>query len=203
MPLITDNNFPNDSNGKLSEGLIAIRGNFAAIQSVSKPSATAGCYGSGFAVVANEVKNLAEKTAIVSKNISIVISNIKDNVKQSVEFSQIGQEVTEKGKEIAKDSITTFEAMYKNVERITKRLLNTADTINNYSSSSDQILHSTNELKSLSENILKEIDRFSNSIKDISIVFEEIQNISYKSSIVAESIDKVATSLIEVTKEYN
>lgn len=66
-------------------------------------AAQAGEYGKSFAVVADEIKNLAGKTSISTKEIANLISSVQSETKSSVEMAEKGMDSVEKGVKLVKE----------------------------------------------------------------------------------------------------
>ncbi|KPU44022.1 methyl-accepting chemotaxis protein McpB [Oxobacter pfennigii] len=72
-------------------------------------AARAGDAGMGFAVVANEVKSLAQKASDASQEISKLISIIIEDTKRVVDSAQKGKDVVKDGEVLMKDTDELFE----------------------------------------------------------------------------------------------
>jgi len=94
-------------------------------------AARAGEQGRGFAVVADEVRKLAERTQQATKQISQVIGMIQSEVSQAVEGMNEGKTLVQDGTQlVARTSLA--------LERIMQRTQTVADVINHVASASEE-----------------------------------------------------------------
>ncbi|MEE9431290.1 MAG: methyl-accepting chemotaxis protein [Melioribacteraceae bacterium] len=94
-------------------------------------AARAGEHGRGFAVVADEVKKLAEKTSFATEEITLIIDEIQSDTESVVSSIQISKTEVQKGKTLA---MTTEESI-TNIINLTN---NNIDEINQLALASNQ-----------------------------------------------------------------
>jgi len=154
-------------------------------------AARAGEAGKGFAVVADEVRQLAEQSAKMVRNISQIINPIKNKVEDVLIEVQKGNGATQEGEAIVrlvnesfKRIQVSFTEMDKYISEEVIKIENTAVLLSNIrektesiASISEQQAASTEELSATTEehnanienlyNIMSEIETSSNNLKDI------------------------------------
>jgi len=86
-------------------------------------AARAGNAGSGFLVVANEVQNLAERTAGTTKDIQEMISLMEKSVKQSVVDIEDMQQNAEVFETVTKESRQSFQDAAEQIHHLDRKLL--------------------------------------------------------------------------------
>jgi len=96
-------------------------------------AARAGEHGRGFAVVADEVRKLAERTQEATKEVEITINSLKQNSGTIITESKTLVDITDKMYELLQDFKDTFGELYnvdvKSVEDI-KQLIGKIDKLN-------------------------------------------------------------------------
>lgn len=86
-------------------------------------AAKAGEHGKSFAVVADEIKSLAERTSFSTNEIANLVTSIQNETKSSVELSAVGIRNVEKGMEFvsqAKESLTSIVDSSKSAAEMAK-----------------------------------------------------------------------------------
>jgi methyl-accepting chemotaxis protein len=144
-------------------------------------AARAGEHGKGFAVVADEVRKLAERTTQATKQISVMITDIQDNTDKSVQsithgntemnvgismiddaaqrvvrISQGVQEVQTKMSDLSRESLdqaSRGEEIAKNSEQLSTSIHENAIMI-------QDIAHTTDGLIQLTENLNDQLSKF-------------------------------------------
>jgi methyl-accepting chemotaxis protein len=85
-------------------------------------AARAGEQGRGFAVVADEVRKLAEKTMRATKEIGAMIETIQRDTVKAVESMESGKLAVKTGKDLAKEAGDSLVAILTNVNGITEMM---------------------------------------------------------------------------------
>jgi len=140
-------------------------------------AARAGEQGRGFAVVADEVRKLAERTTKATKEISEMINTIQDETTQAVNAMEEGTHKVENGVKLANEAgealsqivtgvedvndmigqiataaeeqSATAEEIARNMENISEAAQSNVDAINDVSSASGSVADIASELKAL------------------------------------------------------
>jgi len=122
-------------------------------------AARAGEQGRGFAVVADEVRKLAEKTADATKGIKGNVEAIQGEVRRCVETMKKGVKEVEVGTEEAKKSGVAFKNILDQINRV-------ANQINQIAVASEQQSVTTGEMAKNIQQIFSEIQEVAKKIED-------------------------------------
>lgn len=163
-------------------------------------AARAGEHGRGFAVVADEVRKLAEKSSSATKEIAVLIKNIQDSTADAVKQMINGATEVQNGTKLANQAKSALGDIINAVE-------DTVSEIEGISSASEEMEASSNE-------VVENIKSLSTHIQDNAAAVEEV---SASSDGVVESIDivskiakqnkeiaeNVSDKIIEISEQVN
>lgn len=140
-------------------------------------AARAGEHGKGFAVVADEVRHLAEQSGRASGDIKQLIHEIQEEIRNSVTVMKSSTESTKSGIDVVEKTGRSFHQIYEAIEDTTKH---TEDVY-------DSIVH-----------VLKEIDQMKEvvgSVNEIAVTNDEqAQNVSAVTEEQAAMIEEMTAS---------
>lgn len=144
-------------------------------------AARAGEQGRGFAVVADEVRKLAERTTKATKEIADTIKSIQaevreadksmanaklsveDGMKLTEEIDNVLKEIYKSAKsvsEVINNIVSASQEQSISAEEISKSIENITTVTQQSATSTSQIAHSTNNLTQLTESLQELIERF-------------------------------------------
>ncbi len=137
-------------------------------------AARAGEQGRGFAVVADEVRKLAERTTKATKEIAGMIKQIQIDTNLAVESMKIGTKNVEDGKMLVNKAGSVLKQIIESSERVTDVIV--------------QVAASSEEQSATSEEIAKSIETINNVIK-------ESTNGVYQIAQAAEDLNRLTENL--------
>ncbi len=144
-------------------------------------AARAGEQGRGFAVVADEVRKLAERTSKATSEIGSMIGAIQDEVQKAVASMNEGTKRVEIGVEYSSNA---GEAL-KNIVR----------SVDNLQSMVQQIASATEEMSTVSEQISSDIETIANVSKETSAGSEQIAQSS-------SDLARLASKLSDLVRQF-
>ena len=129
--------------GEISQVISEIAGqtNLLALNAAIE-AARAGEQGRGFAVVADEVRKLAERTSEATQQIAAMIHSIQSDTDAVAHTMQAGVETAQVGKDSAARAGESFETIMNSIERVSGLIGKIAATIEGQRSATGEIAHS-------------------------------------------------------------
>jgi len=131
-------------------------------------AARAGEQGRGFAVVADEVRKLAERTGKATKEIAEKIKGIQQNTQVAVESMKRGTEEAQKGKEKIEATGRAFDKTLSNTRELNDLLSQLAAAAEEQSSTSEQISRSIEGITTVIQETSQGINQISQAAIDLS-----------------------------------
>jgi methyl-accepting chemotaxis protein len=137
-------------------------------------AARAGEQGRGFAVVADEVRKLAEKTIKATEEITSEIQSVQNESSQTTKrMSETAAEVT-KADESIKEVMSSLEAMSEAVMNVNDKITQIATAVVEQSSASEEVARNievtaaiANETEQMASSVLKGTDRIVTVVVDL------------------------------------
>lgn len=151
-------------------------------------AARAGEHGKGFAVVADEVRKLAEQSGNAAEKIRFIISEIIQVI-ESTEKSMIDTNNVLKETDVSLNiTVKSYEDIKKEVENVIENINKTNDSVSLIDSGKDGVLCSIENISNVSEESAAVTEEIS------ATVYEQAKSINA----VVESIDSLNNTIIEL-----
>jgi methyl-accepting chemotaxis protein len=140
-------------------------------------AARAGEHGRGFAVVADEVRKLAERTTKATKEIAAMIKQIQLDTSGAVESINKGTEEVEKGKELAGKAGKSLEEIIAASNKVMDDIVLVASASEEQSSTAEEISKSIEGINSVTQQSAAGIQQIARAAEDLNNLTENLQNL--------------------------
>jgi methyl-accepting chemotaxis protein len=140
-------------------------------------AARAGEAGRGFAVVADEVRKLAEKTMAATKEVGQSIQNIQNGTKQAVGGVDQAVGSIERTTQLARDSGGALAEIVGLVNQTTDRMRAIAVAVEEQSTVTAQINQDVADMAHIAENTLADMEQAATSVSGLGRLGESLRDI--------------------------
>ncbi|MEQ6390452.1 methyl-accepting chemotaxis protein [Bacillaceae bacterium S4-13-58] len=137
-------------------------------------AARAGEHGKGFAVVADEVRKLAEQVGHSVSDITSIVSNIQNGSSVVTESLKDGYAEVEKGTDQIKTTGQTFKEISNAVKEMAQKIQTISNNLSTMASKTQEMNASVEEIASVSEESAAGIEETSASAEQASSSMEEV-----------------------------
>lgn len=153
-------------------------------------AARAGEHGKGFAVVADEVRKLAEQSSKSTESIRELISSIQSDTKQAVESMNKGTQETEKGISVVNEAGNSFKEIQKFVDIVTSQIQEVSASIEQLAQGSQQVVEAVSEIEEIAKKTTGQGQEVSAATEEQLASMQEIASSAASLSYMAEELQE-------------
>lgn len=154
-------------------------------------AARAGEHGKGFAVVADEVRKLAEQVSLSVADITTIVKGIQTESNNVVSSLQTGYTQVEKGTEKIQLTGETFQKIYQAVNMMSANINDISESLDQVSKSSSLMNQSIENIAAVSEESAAGIEQTSAAITQTNHAMEEISDNANSLSELADQLNSM------------
>jgi methyl-accepting chemotaxis protein len=161
-------------------------------------AARAGEHGKGFAVVADEVRKLAERSSSATKEIGTLITGIQKTVADAVNAMDEGAREVEKGSAKAVEAGEALQSILEAAEKVNAEAIQAAEASNAMSKNSDELVASMDTVSAVVEENTASTEQMAAGSSEVTTAIESIASISEENS---AAVEEVSASAEEMTAQ--
>ncbi|WP_134699524.1 methyl-accepting chemotaxis protein [Ammoniphilus sp. YIM 78166] len=154
-------------------------------------AARAGEHGRGFAVVADEVRKLAEQSAGSAQQISDLISSIQEETQRAILSMDSATKEVVSGITIVNTAGSSFNQIHDSVNRVRTQIHDVSLAVKHMTSCTEQTLHSMQFIHEVSQAAAASTQEVSSSAEDQGASMEKITRSALELSHMAEDLHRL------------
>ena len=154
-------------------------------------AARAGEQGRGFAVVADEVRKLAEESQTAAASIGAIIGEIQAETGRAVQVVEAGAERADAGEATVAQAHASFEAIGQAVEEVTERIAAIAAQAQQIAAETEDVQREIDDVASVAEQSSASAQQVSASTEQTSASAQQVSAAAQELARTAEELDQL------------
>lgn len=165
-------------------------------------AARAGEHGRGFAVVADEVRKLAERSATSSKEITDLIHNIQTGTAEAVKAMDAGTNRVDAGNRLAAEAGVALDEILRGAQQAAAQVGSFAQAASRVKQDSERVVRAINEVAASAEQNTAATEEMAASVTEVTNAVNRIAQVSQENAAASEevsaSVEELTASSVEV-----
>lgn len=157
-------------------------------------AARAGEQGRGFAVVADEVRKLAERTTRATKEIAVMIKKIQDDTGGAVQSMDEGTREVDEGIRLADNAGEALQKIMSTSQMVTDMVAQIAAASEQQSSGSEQISKNVEAIGSVTQQTASGTEHIARAAEDLNRLTEDLQELVNRFKLSAAGAERTTRS---------
>jgi methyl-accepting chemotaxis protein len=166
-------------------------------------AARAGEQGKGFAVVADEVRKLAERASGATQEIGKIIHEIQRTVAEAVKAMEVGNHEVESGVAKAKGAGKALDEVLQVSETVYQQAEQASKAVQQMSDSASKIIQVFGEVSTVVKNNISAADQISLGAQEVNHAIDNIANVSEENSAAVEEVSASAEEMSAQAQEIS
>ncbi|MCL0058412.1 methyl-accepting chemotaxis protein, partial [Dehalococcoidia bacterium] len=179
---------------------IAAQTNLLALNAAIE-AARAGEHGRGFAVVADEVRKLAERSSAATQEIADLIASIQNGVKESVKSMEEGTSEVKEGFRLASEAGNVLEEILRASVDVSEQIEQISAGAQQSSASASELVKLIDGIGSVSEENMASTEQMSASATQVARSIESVAGIAEQNSAATEQVSASAEEMSAQVQE--